>query len=395
MNVLSLCDGISCGQIAFKNLGIEFDGIKNKYFASEIEKNSIKITQKNFPNTIQIGDMTKIDEKFLKTLPKIDIVMSGTPCRDFSRCTIQGGSNNWDNMHKIGKGVYGKHSSLFFIFFEIYKWIKENNNKDVKVLFENVVMKKNDKEIVSEIFGYEPILINSNLFLAQNRERLYWTDLEIGELPNEECDIYLKDVILESDKVDKKYWYDKEFEFIGENKSVCAMLKMGGHDIQKRVTSKYFKSPTLTSCRGGNLQKKVYQNGKCRKLTPLEYERLQGITENYTNCVSDSARYNALGDGWSVPVIQEIITKFVQNYNTTTSQFKVDKLIEKCNKLVKRFEKSEEWIKQVNLSWEYVKKNKPNIYNEREKIVKEIEELQNLILTYYKNNSINNKYQKA
>jgi hypothetical protein len=97
--------------------------------------------------------MTLIDESFLKTLPKIDLIMSGTPCRDFSRCTIQGGSSNWDNMHSIGKGVYGKHSSLFFIFFEIYQWLKANNNKDIKVLFENVVMKKEDKEIVSEIFA--------------------------------------------------------------------------------------------------------------------------------------------------------------------------------------------------------------------------------------------------
>ena len=176
-------------------------------------------------------------------------------------------------------------------------------------------MKKNDKESVSSIFGYEPVLINSNLFLAQNRERLYWTDLKIQELPNKECDIYLKDIVLDSNKVPSKYWYDKEFEFKGEEKSVCAMLVMGGHDIQKRVTSLNFKSPTLTSCRGGNLQKKVYQNKRCRKLTPTEYEILQGVPVGYTDCVSDSARYNMLGDGWSVPVIENILKDFVLNNN--------------------------------------------------------------------------------
>lgn len=159
-------------------------------------------------------------------------------------------------MHNIGMGIYGKHSSLFFKFYEIYQWILKNNNLNVKVLFENVVMKKNDKEIVSEIFGYEPVSINSNLFSAQNRERLYWTNIKIPELPKYENNLVLKDIILKSEDVDKKYWYNKEFEFKGEDKAVCAMLVMNGHDIAKRVTSKYFKSPTLTSCRGGNLQKK-------------------------------------------------------------------------------------------------------------------------------------------
>ena len=369
MNILSLCDGMSCGQIALKELGIEFDGINNKYFASEIEKTSIKVTQKNFPNTIQIGDMTLINEEFLKTLPKIDLIMSGTPCRDFSRCTIQGGSSNWDNMHSIGKGVYGKHSSLFFIFYEIYQWLKKYNNPDIKVLFENVVMKNSDKEIVSEIFGYEPILINSNLFLAQNRERLYWTDLEIQELPNKECDIYLKDIVLEPSRVPSKYWYDKEFEFKGEDKSVCAMLVMGGHDIQKRVTSLNFKSPTLTSCRGGNLQKKVYQDNKCRKLTPYEYEILQGVPAEYTSCVSDSARYNMLGDGWSVPVIKHILKSFVCETKTSKIKDDIDEKIHICNKLVERFEKSEKWIKSVNKTWEDIKRDFPKIYAERISIV--------------------------
>lgn len=304
MNVLSLCDGISCGQIALERAGIKVDN----YFASEIEKNSIKITQKNYPNTVQLGDMTKINKDVLDKLPKIDLILSGTPCRDFSRCTIQGGSANWEKMHSNGKGIHGKYSSLFFVFKEIYDYIKEHNNPDVKFLFENVVMKKDDEEVVNKTLNANPIKINSNLFSAQNRERLYWTDIDINKLPEKESDLVLKDIILDKNDVEDKYWYhDKGFKFIGEDKSVCAMMNLKGHDIQKRVTSKYFKSPTLTSCRGGHLQKKVYQDGKCRKLTPTEYEILQTVPVGYTEGVSDSQRYNMLGDGWTVDVIAHIL----------------------------------------------------------------------------------------
>lgn len=303
MNVLSLCDGISCGQIALERAKIKVDN----YFASEIEKNSIKITQKNYPNTIQLGDMNEINKEVLDKLPKIDLILSGTPCRDFSRCTIQGGSENWKNMHEKGKGIYGKHSRLFFKFKEIYDYIKKYNNPDVKFLFENVIMKKNDEDIVNEILDTKPIKINSNLFSAQNRERLYWTDIKVDALPDKQMDLVLKDIILDKDDVDEKYWYTRSFKFIGEHKSVCAMMDFNGHDIQKRVTSKYFKSPTLTSCRGGHLQKKVYQDGRCRKLTPTEYEILQTVPIGYTEGVSDSQRYNMLGDGWTVDVIAHIL----------------------------------------------------------------------------------------
>lgn len=304
MNVLSLCDGISCGQIALERAGIKVDN----YFASEISKHSIKITQKNYPNTIQLGDMTAINKEILDNLPKIDLILSGTPCRDFSKCTIQGGSANWTNMHSVGKGIYGKHSSLFFKFKEIYDYIKEHNNPEVKFLFENVVMKKADEDIVSELLNTNAVKINSNLFSAQNRERLYWTNIKINKLPENPSELVLKDIILDKEDVDEKYWYDnRSFKFIGEDRSVCAMMDFNGHDIQKRVTSKYFKSPTLTSCRGGHLQKKVYQDDRCRKLTPVEYEILQTVPVGYTEGVSDSQRYNMLGDGWTVDVIAHIL----------------------------------------------------------------------------------------
>lgn len=304
MNVLSLCDGMSCGQIALERNGIKVEN----YYASEIEKSSIKVTQNNYPKTIQIGDMTKIDEEFLKTLPKIDLILSGTPCRDVSKATTENGSPNWKKMHEVGRGLRGRHSRLFYDFVKILNWIKENNNKNIKFLFENVDMKDNDKDEISNLLEIEPILIDSADFSAQNRKRCYWTNIVVPKIENK-CNKVLKDIILPANEVEEKYWYtDREFIFHGEDKSVCATLVMKGHDMIKRVTSQNFKSPTLTSCRGGNLQKKVYQDGRCRKLTPLEYERLQTVPEGYTDCVSNSQRYNMLGDGWTIDVIAHILS---------------------------------------------------------------------------------------
>lgn len=308
MNVLSLCDGMSCGQIALNRVGIKID----KYYASEIDKNSIKVTQTNYPNTIQIGDMTLIDEEFLKTLPKIDIILSGTPCRDISKTTTKNGSPSWVKMHEFGRGLQGRHSRLFYNFVEILRWIQENNNKDVKFLFENVDMKQEYKDEINDLLGIEGILIDSCDFSAQNRKRYYWTNIEIPDIKDKSTKV-LKDIMLPTEDVQDKYWYaDKEFVFHGEDKSVCATLGINGHDMIKRVTSQHFKCPTLTSCRGGNHQKKVYQNGMCRKLTPLEYERLQTVPEGYTSCVSDTHRYNMLGDGWTIDVITHILKGLIK-----------------------------------------------------------------------------------
>lgn len=290
MNVLSLCDGMSGGQQAFELNGITFDGVNNKYFASEIEPSSIKVTQHNFPNTIQIGDMTKI--KNLDQYKGIDVLLSGTPCKSLSRT----------NTKQYKEGLDGS-SKLFYDFVDIKKYIQPKY-----FLFENVEsMSVKSKDIISELLEVEPIMINSALFSAQNRKRLYWTNIPINKLPKEN-NLVLKDILLPVDEVEEKYWYkNRTFTFHGEDKSVAATLDIKGHDILKRVSSKYYKSPTLTACRGGNLQKKVYQDGKCRKLTPLEYERLQTVKEGYTACVSDTNRYNMLGDGWTINVIAHIL----------------------------------------------------------------------------------------
>jgi DNA (cytosine-5)-methyltransferase 3A len=296
LTVLSLCDGISCGQIALKELGFEID----KYYASEIDKNSIKITQTNFPNTIQLGDVTKIDQTVLQTLPKIDLVLFGSPCRSLTKTTA--GRKDYNN------GLKGS-SWLFYPCADILQWIKENNNPKVKFLVENVDSnKQQDIDEMSEILGVKPVLINSNLFSAQDRKRNYWTNIPIAELPPS-SPLVLSDIM--DDGVNEKYFYKQGFDFHGEDKKVCATLHINGHDILKRVNNPKFKAPTLTACRGGNLQKKVFDNGRCRKLTPNEYRKLQTIPSWYKMECADSHIYNTCGDGWTIEVIKHILKGLV------------------------------------------------------------------------------------
>src|SRR5699024_9253488 len=177
MVVLSLFDGISCGQLALTNLGYKID----KYYASEIDKNAIKITNKNFPNTIQIGDIEKITIEDIKKMDKIDLILGGSPCQGFSRAGL-------------GLNFKDPRSKLFFKFVEILKWVKEFNNKDVKFLLENVKMKKEWENVISEYVGVKAIEINSKLLTAQNRSRLYWTNIEGVEVPKDK-DIKLIDIL--------------------------------------------------------------------------------------------------------------------------------------------------------------------------------------------------------
>lgn len=304
INVLSLFGGMEVFRQAFKEVEIEVD----KYYSSEVYEPSIRIANKNHSDIIHLGDITKIDEEALSKLPKIDIIGFGFPCRNLSRTVI--------NNPKHNQGLDGKHSRLFYDAIRILSWIKENNNPNILFLCENVEsMSVEDRDIITEYLKVEPIMIDAALVSAQDRKRYFWTNINEGKIPLPKDEgLVLKDIIEPTEKVPAKYWYDKSFDFHGYDKKVCATVHVSGHDILKRVNNPEFKSATLTSCRGGNTQKKVFQNGKPRKLMPIEYERLQSLPDGYTEGESDSARYNMLGDGWNLKVIVHIL-KHLQTKN--------------------------------------------------------------------------------
>ena len=280
MNVLSLCDGIATGRYVLDKLNIPVEN----YFSAEIEPSAIKIAQKNFPDIIELGDLTKIDTSIL---PPIDIVMFGFCCQSLSI-----------TMSKTREHLEGKSS----IFWECLRILKEVNPKFFFV--ENVASMTDEcKDIISEALGVNPVYINSNCFSAQDRERYYWTNIPYDNTTSfKESPEVIKDIMEEN--VSEKYFYKCDYDFYGLDKKTCAILHINGHDILKRVTSPNFKCPTLTRCSGGNHQKKTMDKGRPRKLTPVEYERCQKLPDNYTAGVSDTNRYNALGNGWTASVIE-------------------------------------------------------------------------------------------
>lgn len=226
----------------------------------------------------------------------IDLLLGGSPCQGFTKTV----TNNLNFEHP--------GSRLFFEYAKVLKKLKPKY-----FLLENVPMEKWCQDIISEYIGVEPIKINSNLLSAQDRERLYWTNIK-GIVQPQDKGIILADILQPANEVDAKYWYDVPFDYHGENTKVCATLHINGHDILKRVNNPAYKSATLTACRGGNLQKKVFQDGRCRKLTPIEYERLQTLPDGYTKLLSDSQRYNTTGNGWTVDVIAHILRHIPETY---------------------------------------------------------------------------------
>lgn len=330
MNVLSLFDGMSCGQIALNRLGIKY---KN-YYASEIDKYAIQVAQANYPETTQLGPVEFITKEMFGE-NKIDLIIGGSPCQGFS---IAGKQLNFKDPRSL-------------LFFEFVRLIKELNPK--YFLLENVKMKKEYKDIITEYMGVEPIEINSALVSAQNRKRLYWTNIPSVAQPNDK-DIVLRDV-LEDIKEVKGTITPKEYNLEALCHHAGNANNINGHESIKRVYADSEKSPTLNSCSGGNREPKVICNesatksGKAysltasyqgavawnscerkqrtmvpvcdtddvdpniyngvyyRKLTPIECERLQTVPDNYTDHVSKTQRYKMLGNGWTVDVICHIL----------------------------------------------------------------------------------------
>jgi site-specific DNA-cytosine methylase len=314
MNVLSLFDGISCGQLALQRAGKKVD----RYYASEIDKYAIKVAVKNFPDTVELGDVRGI---LVSELPKIDLVIGGSPCQSFS---IAGN----------GTGFEGK-SGLFFEFVRVLNDAKQVN-PEVLFLLENVKMKKEWQDKISELLGVEPIEINSALVSAQNRRRLYWTNIP-GVTQPEDKGIVLKD-ILESGVVDrqKDFCLDASYfkggnleQYFGKSRRQLVFLHGlpdglrldDGKTLSRnyregyRIYSTQGKSATLTAASKGGpsgysgLYGEVAEDKlSYRNLSVIECERLQTLPDNYTEGISNTQRYKAVGNGWTVDVIAHIFS---------------------------------------------------------------------------------------
>ena len=288
MKVLSLFDGISCGMVALERAKIPVE----RYVAYEIEDNAIKISQKNYPQIEHMGDVTKAD---FSQYAGFDLLIGGSPCQDLSGYKMSS-AEGW-------KGLDGSKSNLFYHYVRALKEIKPKY-----FLLENVASMENKwVDAISKELGANPIEINSSLVCAAERKRLYWTNIPaIGELENRH--IMLKDIVVNAEEVPQKYWYDKPFVYNGDDKKVQCTLDIKGHRNVKEVYNLNGKCNTiLCDGDGGHRVKKVYQNGRCRKLMPVEYERLQTLPDGYTEGVADSRRYTCCGNGWTVDVIAHIL----------------------------------------------------------------------------------------
>ena len=307
MNILSLFDGMSCGQLALNRANVHYD----KYYASEIEKNSIKVTQHNFPNTIQLGDVSKVNGK---DLDKIDLIMGGSPCQSFSFAGKMKGMATKDEKEILSLDSYLSLKEAGFefegesyLFWEYVRLLKETN--PTYFLLENVMMKDYWKKVISDTLGVEPIMINSNLVSAQDRKRLYWTNIPNVGHPDD-LGLHLRD-IMEKSVADK---YNITERFYKKKEGTLSYSKSRGN-----IRPPERKSKTLTTS-GHGISNSGSTNIKLsddylRIPTPLECERLQTVPDNYTNVgLLDSHRYKMLGNGWTVSVISHIF-KNIQNEN--------------------------------------------------------------------------------
>ena len=270
-NVLSLFDGMSCGQLALDTLGIKV----NNYFASEIDPYAIKIAKKNYPNTKHIGSVVDVKGA---DLPKIDLLIGGSPCQSFSNAGER-------------TGMDGKSK----LFWEFVRVLKETN--PTYFLLENVRMKKEWENIITEQLGVNPILINSRLVSAQNRPRLYWTNIPNIEQPMDRG-LVLADILEDT-------WDDK-FNLSEKACDYMSRLRNGKPRWEYHTNPLNGKSACLTA----NMYKGVPYGvikEQLRRLTPVECERLQTVPDNYTAGVSDTQRFKMLGNGWTIDVIAHIL----------------------------------------------------------------------------------------
>ena len=356
LNVVSLFDGISCGQIALERAGIKV----KKYYASEIDDKAIKITMNNYPNTLQMGDVRKLHNHNFSHTERIHLLIGGSPCQSFSNA---GNRTGFD----------GK-SGLFWEFVSLLKEIQPTY-----FLLENVKMKKEWKDIITKELGVEPIEIDSALVSAQQRKRLYWTNIDLSDLQIQDKKIYLKDVLglnvtntedkicmsksdfdvkvrknfvntkelceyLRQHKGNKtnkqiaeycnvpitkvEHWFRKDTSFAipdeiswfklkqlfkitlseWDKKITEFEIKKNNFDMAKRIYHVRGKHPTLTTLTGGHQRKTITDGKDMFYLNPNHAEELQTLPKDYTKGLSDNQRFKVIGNGWTVDIIAHILS---------------------------------------------------------------------------------------
>jgi DNA (cytosine-5)-methyltransferase 3A len=300
MNVLSLFDGLSCGQIALNRTNIKY----NKYFASEIDKHAIKVTQHNYPNTIQLGSVTEIKGS---DLPQIDLIIGGSPCQGFS---FAGKQLNFED----------PRSKLFFEFIRL-----KNELQPKYFLLENVVMKQEFQDVITEFTGVQPIKINSSLVSAQNRERLYWTNIpDVTQPKNKNINLYdiLEDIGVDGEYFDKTKLnkatilgrrLDSRGKRMDYDKTIpitqCLEVRATNRDKSNCLTT-VAKDNVLTTLPIGRHVDAFKKNLPFRYFTIKEYCRLQTVPDTYFDGVaSENQIRKMLGNGWTVDVISHIFKK--------------------------------------------------------------------------------------
>ena len=310
MNVLSLFNGMNCGFMALENLGVKV----NKYFASEIDKYANQATKIINPETVFLGDVTKVSYKNGvlywdggQQQTKIDLILAGSPCQGFS---FAGKQLNFDD----------DRSRLFFDFIRIKKEIEAENPK-LKFLLENVRMSKESEAVISRFCSIEPIFINSKLLSAQSRPRLYWTNIgtnknnlfgidQPGIKQPKDKGILLKD-ILQSDVQEKYFLSEKQIKSFNDQHKKNNKKK-NGFKFQPTTGDK--KAKGLITSASKNLDcNYVFKGDKIRRLTPLEFFRLQTIPKKHAQLllnsgISDTQLYKMAGNGWTVDVISYILS---------------------------------------------------------------------------------------
>lgn len=291
MVVLSLFDGIACGFQALKELGIKV----NKYYASEIDKYAIDVALANHPEIVELGDI-KNWKNWDIDWGSIDLVIGGSPCQGF---TFSGKRLNFRD----------ERSGLIIYYFDILNKAKKDN-PGVKFLLENVKMEKGCKDVIDQRLGVEGVHINSELFSAQRRDRIYWTNIPIGELPTA-YDVNINDIVdLDADKDTSLYLTEKHLTAFYKNYNWSHCMR---DRKSKPLLASYYKQPP--HCPYIHHGQKDYDSMKYsmyRRFSPLECERLQCLPDNYTafgasgNKISATQRYKMCGNGWTVTTIKHI-----------------------------------------------------------------------------------------